>query len=204
MASLEDELYSDIDDIDEIDEIDDIDIEKIKKAEQAYNDFYKEPVTSIAVYFLYVSKANELQHVKTSRCLLAENGVLKREIIISFIKRYQHKFAIKHKLLSLLRYNIDLEPNEITDFLEEDIDLNDSRFITSEKYLNDVIYKETINMFQDLNALYFIFYEETPNAAHHNQHTRRVILTAVAHKTRRNMCKDKKKNLKIRKEISQE
>jgi hypothetical protein len=179
MASLEDEFCSDISDIDEIDEID-IDIDKIKKAEQVYNDFYKEPVSSIAIYLLYVSKANELQHVKTSRCLLAENGLLKREIIISFIKRYQHKCAIKYKLLSLLRYNIDLEPTEINDFLEEDIVFNDSRFITSEKYLNDVIYKETINMFQDLNALYFIFYEEPVNSAH--QLTRRVILTTAAQK----------------------
>ena len=200
MASLEDEFCSDISDIDEIDEID-IDIDKIKKAEQVYNDFYKEPVSSIAIYLLYVSKANELQHVQTSRCLLAENGLLKREIIISFIKRYQHKCAIKYKLLSLLRYNIDLEPTEINDFLEEDIVFNDNRFITSEKYLNDVIYKETINMFQDLNALYFIFYEEPQNSAH--QLTRRVILTAATHKTRRNMCKDKK-NLKIRKERKQE
>ena len=70
MASLEDEFCSDISDIDEIDEID-IDIDKIKKAEQVYNDFYKEPVSSIAIYLLYVSKANELQHVQTSRCLLA-------------------------------------------------------------------------------------------------------------------------------------
>jgi hypothetical protein len=57
-------------------------------------------------------------------------------------------------------------------------------------------------MFQDLNALYFIFYEEPVNTAH--QLTRRVILnTATTHKTRRNICKNKK-NLKIRKEISQE
>lgn len=201
MASQEDDM--DIDEIDEIDEdIDDIEIDKIKQAEQVYNDFYKEPVASIAIYLLYVSKTNELQHLQSSRCLLAEKGLLKREIIISFIKRYQHKYAIKYKLLSLLRYNIDLEPTEINDFLEEDIVFNDSRFITSEKYLNDVTYKDTINMFQDLNALYFIFYEEPVNSAH--QLTRRVILTnAATHKTRRNICKNKK-NLKIRKEISQE
>ena len=198
MASLADEF-----DIDNDIDIDiDIDIEKIKQAEQVYNDFYKEPVSSIAIYLLYVSQTNELQHVNTNRCLLAENGLLKREVIISFIKNYQTKFAIKYKLLSLLRYNIDIEPTEITDFLEEDIDMNDSRFITSEKYLNDVIYKDTINMFQDLNALYFIFYEEPPNNTR-QQHTKRVILTAAAHKTRRNICKDKKKNLKIRKEIIQ-
>jgi len=192
----------------EEDEIIDTDwIEKLSQEEELYNDFYKEPVCAIKLYLLYVNKDNELQHIKHERYLLPENNVLSRDTIISFIKRYQQKGQIKYKLLSLLRYNIELEPTEITDFLNEDMKLNLGRFIQSEKYLNDIHYADTIHMFQDLNALFFIFYEESEKKK--KDHTRRIIFAKPnLVKTRRNLPhkdkdKDRKKNhLKIIKEVS--
>jgi len=186
-------------------------IDKLSEAENLYNDFYKEEVLSITIYVLYVNKNNEVAHTQRERCLLQEKNVLSRDTIFSFIKRYQKKGEIKYKLLSLLRYNIGLDPTEINDFLTEDIasDMNLGRFITSEKYLNDIHYEDTIHMFQDLNALYFIFYEERDktnkdhDGEHNQSHTRRIILTTKKlklSKTRRNTHKENKKNLKITKE----
>ena len=66
-------------------------INELKNNEDKYNDFYKEPVKSVIVYLLYVNKENELQHIHKDRCLIDNNnGILKREIIITFIKRYHH------------------------------------------------------------------------------------------------------------------
>lgn len=173
-------------------------IEEFKEAESVYNEFYKEPVTSINIYLMYVNKDSELEHVHTDKCFLNENGLLKREIIISFIKRYQLLFSINYKLLSVLKYNIDLEPTEIKEFTVEDFTISNKRFIHSEKYLEDIHFKDSIHMFQDLNALFFIFYEEKPKL--HN--TKRVKFSTVSrhHKTKRN--NHNIKNLKINKQIS--
>ena len=103
---------------------------------------------------------------------------------------------MNYKINSLLRYNIDLDPSEINDFLNDNI--TDMRFIKSEKYLNDIHYEETIHMFQDLNALFFIFKEEAPKL---NNSTKRIALgsTKAKNKTKRNT---NKKNLKIYKELA--
>jgi hypothetical protein len=160
-------------------------IKQFKNEEHNYNDFYKEPITSIMVYMLYI-KDKELIHIDTNRCLL-ENGNFNRERIISLIKHYEIR-EIKYKLTGLLRYNIDLNPEEIHDFINEEI--SNDRFITFEKYLNNIHYNDSIHMFQDLNALYFTFEASSP---HINQ-TKKITLNNN-NKTKRN-----KKNLKIKKE----
>jgi len=200
-------------DTDAIDPIDKIDpdeildtswIDDFKKTERIYNEFYKEPVKSINIYLMYVNKENELEHIHSDKCLLNENGLLKREIIISFIKRYQLLFSIHYKLLSLLKYNIDLEPTDIKDFTLEDVTLSNKRFMHSEKYLEDIHYNDSIHMFQDLNALFFLFYEEKPATMNN---TKRVKITSSEHNNdKRNQHKTKRnnqniKNLKINKQL---
>jgi len=171
-----------------------------KETESIYNDFYKEPVTSIAIYLLYVNKDNELTELRRDRCLFEEPSVLKRDIVISFIKRYQLLLSVNYKMKWLLQYNIDLNPSEINDFIKEDKNnLFENRFIKSEKYLNDIYYEDTIKMFQDLNALFFIYTEEKPVINHNN--TRRIMFGRDKHKTKRNNFKEKQKNLKIFKGI---
>ena len=161
-------------------------IQQFEAEEYNYNDFYKEPITSILFYVLYI-KDKELIHVDSNRCIL-ENGNLNRERLVSLIKQYETR-EIKYKLTGLLRYNIDLNPEEIRDFINEE-NVSD-RFMTAEKYLNTIHYNDSIHMFQDLNALYFIY--EATSEAHVNQ-TKKI--TWHNNKTKRN-----KKNLKIKKEI---
>ena len=164
-------------------------IKQFKDEEYNYNDFYKEQITSVMFYVLYI-KDKELIHVDSSRCLLRENN-LNRERLVSLIKHYEMR-EIKYKLTALLRYNIDLNPEEIHDFINEEIVAD--RFMTSEKYLNNIYYNDSIHMFQDLNALYFIY--EASSTAHLNN-TKKITLNNN-NKTRRN---NHKKNLKINKEI---
>ena len=175
-------------------------IANFKKEEESYNNYYKEPLASIMLYVLYVNSHKELMYVDTNRCLLDERGWLKRDRMIALIKQYQTRKTVNYKLHSLLRYNIDLNPDEITAYISNaNISNADdmNRFLTSEKYLDDIHFNESIAMFQDLNALYFLFYEEKLQAPCTNQ-TKRITLATKHRKTMRNKYK---KNLKIRKEI---
>ena len=204
-------------------------IANFKSEEESYNHFYKEPLASIMLYVLYVNTRKELIHVDINRCLLAENGWLKRDRIIALIKQYQMRESVKYKLNSILRYNIDLNPDEITAYASNAGTSNagtsnagtsnagtgtstsnagtgtgtststddTNRFLTSEKYLDDIHFNDSITMFHDLNALYFLFSEEKVQPASVNQ-TKRITLAMKKHKTMRNKYK---KNLKIKKEV---
>jgi hypothetical protein len=195
-------------------------IEQFKREEDDYNDFYKEPVTSIKVFFLYVNKTNELEHIYSDLCLLIDNRAIKRETIISLIKHNQYFHSIKYKLLSILKYNIDLEPNEVTNYIYEttsrETETPSSMFFTAEKYLNDIYFADSINMFQDLNALFFIFCEPCPpttttstseaRAKTQTQtQTKKVYLSTVTRQRQTKKYKghndNLKKNLKINKAI---
>ena len=191
-------------------------IANFKSEEESYNHFYKEPLDSIMIYVLYVNTYKELIHVDIHRCLLAENGWLKRDRIIALIKQYQMRESVKYKLNSILRYNIDLNPDEITAYASNAGTSNagtstgtstgagtgtgaddTNRFLTAEKYLDDIHFNDSITMFHDLNALYFLFSEEKVQPASVNQ-TKRITLAMKKHKTMRNKYK---KNLKIKKEV---
>lgn len=176
-------------------------IDNLKEAESIYNDYYKEPVKVITIFLLYINKENELEHLHSDKYVLSENSLVKRDVIISLIKRYQQRFNTSYKLLSILKYNIDLDPMDIHNFVNEDFNISDKRFIKSEKYLNDIYFDESIHMFQDLNALFLIFYEDHKevNQKAQKHSTKRVNVSSHKSKTKRNLIK---KNLKITKHIS--
>jgi len=167
------------------------------KAEECnYAAFYPEPIKSITLYLLYIDRAKEITAIDTHECVLDETSTLKHHALITLIKQYQSRASISYKLNSLLRYNVDLEPEEIADFVSETVSTN--RFLTSEKYLTDIHFKASIPMFQELNSLYFIYNEVPNNTIQTSTHTKRINLSTKHRKTMRN---NKNKNLKIRKEI---
>jgi hypothetical protein len=142
-----------------------------------------------------VNRENELIYLDKKRCLLDEASNLKQERIIDLIKEYQWRDEVKYKLDSLFRYNIDLNPEEISDFVHEPGERD--RFLSAEKYLNNIHYNSSIHMLQHLNALYVLFIEEHTHLSVKLNQTKRIKMTIKHQKTLRN-----KKNLKIKKEIN--
>ncbi len=69
---------------------------------------------------------------------------------------YQDK---KFQLLSILKYNINIEPEDINFFLR-DSEIN--QFLNTEKYIDNIKWDDTITLFQDLNSIVFIYNEKIP------------------------------------------
>ena len=164
------------------DDIDDSWIKEFKEREDVYNDFYKEETSTIKLYFLYVNTSNTLESVKSDSLILEEKGIVTKDQLISIIKRNQRSNNIRYRLLSLIKFNIDVEPNDMLTFIQED-DKSGDNFTTSEKYLNDIKFHDTICMLQDLNSLFFVFYEDkrkTPQST-----TKKIIFHSGMRKTRR-------------------
>ena len=66
----------------------------------------------------------------------------------------------KYKLLDLLVFNIDLDPENIQDFSHSDLIADfSSRFLKSVSVLNDIKIPASIFIFHNLNAIYLIFQE---------------------------------------------
>ena len=164
------------------DDIDDSWIKEFKKREDIYNDFYKEETNSIKLFFLYVNTSNTLESIKTDSLILEEKGVVTKDQLVSLIKKNQRNNSIKYRLLSLIKFNIDVEPNDILTFIEGG-DSNSNNFTTSEKYLDDIKFQDTICMLQDLNSLFLVFYEDKHKKSQST--TKKIMFNSSMRKTRR-------------------
>ncbi len=192
-----------IEDIEEhIEEEEDLDtswIDEFKKDNEKYSDFYTEDVTTITLFFIYIDHKNNVENLSRDLLILDKKNTIVRDQLIQIIKQNQNQNKNhmynnnKYKLISLFKYNIDIEPEEIYRFINNKDDSSyNKRFFTQEKYLNDIIYKKTINIFQDLNSLFLIFKEvSTPiinknNSNNSNMNsTKKTIIISQKHKTRR-------------------
>ena len=164
------------------DDIDDSWIKEFKEKEDAYNDFYKEETRSIRLYFLYVNTSNTLESIKSDSLILEEKGVVTKDQLVSIIKRNQRSNTVKYRLLSLIKFNIDIEPCDVMSFVDG-TDKSRDEFTTSERYLDDIKFQDTICMLQDLNSLFFVFYEDNRKTPHST--TKKIVLSSGMRKTRR-------------------
>ena len=164
MAAREDQDQ----DQDQDQDLDNTWVDSYKTAEQQYHDFYNEPVRAINVFSLYINTENTVVTIKREPLTLNNDSRLPREQLIALIKANQHVNTLKYKLFSLLRYNINLLPEEIPDFIAYNAtdphphphNSYSQRFLTPEAFIQDIYFVDTISIFQDLNALYLIFKED--------------------------------------------
>ena len=174
------------------DEIDTSWIDDFKKDNETYSDFYTEEVTNITLFFIYIDHKNDIENLSRDLMILDRKNTIVRDQLIQLIKQNQIHNNNKYKLISLLKYNIDIEPEEIYNFINNKDDSSfNKRFFIQEKYLNDIIYKNTINIFQDLNSLFFVFKETNPitnnkiNKINKINTTKKTVIFPQKHKTRR-------------------
>jgi hypothetical protein len=170
-------------------------IDEFKKDNEKYSDFYTEDVTTITLFFIYIDHKNNVENLSRDLLILDKKNTIVRDQLIQLIKQNQNQnknhMYNKYKLISLFKYNIDIEPEEIYKFINNKDDSSyNKRFFIQEKYLNDIIYKKTINIFQDLNSLFLIFKEvNTPIINKNNSNimnsTKKTIIISQKHKTRR-------------------
>ena len=166
-----DEIDTDEIDTDEIDtdEIDNTWVTDYKKTEENYNVFYNEKVNTIKIFFMYLNTDKTVVNTRQEILTLNNDSILRKEQLIHIIKNNQILNNIKYKLFSIVRYNIDLQPDEINKFLSvsnTDTDTDKTyinRFLIDNKNIDDIYFADTITIFQELNTLYIIFKEQNTN-----------------------------------------
>ena len=123
-------------------------------------------------------------------------NLITKEEIIGILKRNTFNNSKQYFLLSLLKINIDLVPSDIRYFLKGNNYLKFSElFLTPNKNIENIVFKKTINMFQDLNDIIIVFYERTEIKQNQNQNqnhifTKKVYLGNKHTKTYKKQYKD--------------
>lgn len=137
-------------------------INEFDKTEKLFQDFYLDDIYYTEIHFIYINTSNDIEKIKEDNFLLSTPNYISREEIIGLLKRNTIVNNKKYSLLSILKCNITLKPQEIKNFLKSS-NLTDylNNFLVPIKNFDDITFEKTINMFQDLNDLLFIFYEKS-------------------------------------------
>ena len=160
---------------DDIKEIDDI-LNEINDEQEMYSGFYVEKNNYVNIYYIYVNRNNNIIYAKKDTEELL-NGLLQKEKLITLLKDNMIVKGNKYGLLTMIKYNIDTDSNDLHDILSGK---EKNNFLTCGTKIDDIYWNDTIVSLQELNGL-FIVYKESPK-----QNKRR---------------KTKKKKLKIRKKL---
>ena len=134
----------------------------------------RELLDSIGCYFIYINKHNYIEKILFEKRVLEndpDNGFsfLSKETILKII---QNKKILtptsKYKLIDILSFVVDIEPNKVKEFIEMDAFDSDLEkiFLKVLPIFNDIHIDKSIFVFHSINHLYFIFQEVQYSSNH--------------------------------------
>lgn len=154
------------------DELDTNWINELENIEKDNDIFYKEPVNCITVCFLYIHN-KELKNIKKKYFDLEYPGKLDKETLINMITENKICNYTKYSLSTILKFNINIDPEHIKTFvLDDDPIPNDENIFSKIKNIDDIMWDDSITMFEALNTLFLIYNTKNSSSAH----TKRVML----------------------------
>lgn len=136
-------------------------INNFDDTDKLYKDFYTDDVYYTNIHYIYVNKNNDIEKIKYESFLLSKPNYIMRDELLKILKSNSFDNNKRYSILSILKINISIETGEVKSFLSErNIEKYSNDFITQIKNFDTICFNKTINMFQDLNDLIFIFYEK--------------------------------------------
>jgi hypothetical protein len=136
--------------------IQNINIIKEKEKQEDVFLFYKEDLHYVMIHSIYINTNNEIYKILEEKCFFKELNSLSRDQLLQIIKKNSIQQSKKYSLLSILKYNIDLEPNDITSYMK-----NPTPFLYLIKNIDNIVFNKTISIFHDLNDLFILFFEKS-------------------------------------------
>jgi len=149
-----------------------------------YEQFYKTKPECIKLIMLYVDRSNTIIHIKKQNLNIVDN-ILDRNKLLPLIERNMNYNENEYRPISILQYNINLDPENVKHFLQNPETYN---FLTAKNSIESLHWDDTIKLFEDMNSLYIIFYEKWYT---NNKGTRKVYIRS-SKKAKRQTKKTKK------------
>ncbi len=162
-------------------------IQEFESIDYNYKQFYNEVIGDIKICSIYVDKNNNIENIKQELLELSKENLVTKEEIIKIIKQNSVSQKKRYTLLSLLKYNIDLDASNVIHYLKQQKKQSKSDvYLSLVKNIDNIPLNSTINMMQDLNTIFILFYEKYMSS---NNTTKKVYI--------QNHTKTKKKQLKV-------
>ena len=146
-------------------------LQDIDQKEKENNFFYKTPITSIQISFLYISTDNFVTNINEITYDLQQENRLTKNELIYLISTYKKD---NYRLLDILTYQMTLPANELK-YIEGYDGLK------SIKHLDDIMFDNIIDYFKDLTTVYVLLYKKKSTSTN----TRRIHINSKHKYTRR-------------------
>jgi hypothetical protein len=160
-------------------------IDNFEKIDTPYEIFYQEDVNYTSLNSIYIDRNNTIQKIKEEKFFFKENNVITRDELIGILKRNCFHNQNRYTLLSILKYNCNLDPSEVGHFIKTPTSHN---YLSVVKNIYDIQFEKTINMFQDLNSIIILFYEKTHTIQKNSVQTKKIIISQPRKKTLRKIA----------------
>lgn len=132
-------------------------IAEFEKDEEIYKDFYKDKLETVKVFYLYVDSKNSIFHIK-KEILTLENSEITKDTLITLLKENMTYNKYKYKPISILKWNINMEPEDVSSYLRNNSKYN---FLNVEDKIDTITFDDSINLFHSVNSLYIVFHESS-------------------------------------------
>jgi len=150
-------------------------IDEFNQEEKKYNEFYKQEINGIRIVLFFINENNELFSSKKYNARL-ENNMITKNQILNILKNNISYNNSSYTPSFILKFNIDLDPENINSFIEHP---NQFNFLTPENYMTDIHWSKTIKSLQPLNTLYVLMKRRRFN---NNNFTKRVYISKKTRK----------------------
>jgi hypothetical protein len=125
----------------------------------------RELMTSIGAYFVYINPNDYIENILFETIDLefdidhdSKFSIITKEAVLKIIQYKKRVLDLKYKLVDILSFVIDIEPENIQSFNK--MDLDDSRtFLKNIPIFNDIRIDKSIFVFHNINSLFFFFKE---------------------------------------------
>jgi hypothetical protein len=165
----------------EYNNLDDEWINNFEKTDKLYKDFYKDDLYYVNLKIIYINRENDIDKIKRESFLMSNINIITREEILEILKKNSSDNNRRYTLLSMLRYNINLEPDEIKNYLKNG---ENNKYLSVIKNIDMIKFEKSISMFHDLNDLILIFYEKSNEIKKQdpNNSTKKIFFRSLSNK----------------------
>jgi hypothetical protein len=170
--------------MDVAEELDEGWIKEFEENDKNFEIFYSDDVYYVKLHCIYIDKLSNIEKVKEEKIFLNNQNFLSREEMLGILKNHSFQNNIKYSVMSILKYNIDIEPLDIKHFLKSKNAHSSDQysFLTPIKNIDSITFKKTISMFHDLNNIFIIFYEKDKTHMITREHMTKKVYLSNNHK----------------------
>ena len=118
-------------------------------------------IDTIRTHVIRIGAGREVEGVSSDDLRLADTNRISKEELIGAAMKHRTHNGVKYRLMAVACYNVALNDDTVSSFVESSGDDPDFDFLTCRESIDDIVLSPTVHLLHDLNAL-FLFFRPPP------------------------------------------